>query len=124
MRGHEYYSKTVFLSSNSNGNDLGRSVSIMDALYHEDGFSQEEDESPKKEKIPCQNVDNLGQKDHDDGNELVKPPINGEFNDCSGKEKDRAIHVRGINSEWKTNVYDTGSQRINSIFKSGNNTSH
>jgi hypothetical protein len=62
-------------------------VSIINTLYHKYGFFQEKVELQKKEEIPYQNVDHFGQKDCDNGNELVKPSINGKFNNCSEKKK-------------------------------------
>ncbi|RGB43586.1 hypothetical protein C1646_749601 [Rhizophagus diaphanus] len=54
----------------------------MDVLYH--GFPQE-DESPKKEKIPCQDVDHLGRKDHDERSRPSTVSVGDEIDETHGR---------------------------------------
>jgi hypothetical protein len=94
---------------------------LVGALYNEDGF-QGEYEFPRQVKLPCQNANHLDRQNHYYGNELVKPPINGEFDDFGGKRKDYTNNVWGINSQWSTNGSEPLQQLENSEEESRYNT--
>src|ERR1051325_8859180 len=89
------------LSPSSHGNGVGRSVSAMDTLSHENGF-RGWDELSRQVKLPWQNASQLDRQNRDDGSGEVFPPISSKFNDFSGRRGDNTVHVRGINSQWET----------------------
>ncbi|RIA98280.1 hypothetical protein C1645_813010 [Glomus cerebriforme] len=71
IRDREHYSKSTFLSTSSNSNDLKHSMPLVGALYNEDKF-RVEDKLPRQVKLPCQNANHLMQQIHYDGTELAK----------------------------------------------------
>ncbi|PKY18880.1 hypothetical protein RhiirB3_492874 [Rhizophagus irregularis] len=121
IRDQGNYGKNTFLSTNSNDNDLGRSVSIVGTLYNEeDEFTR--DELSKQAVIPCQNAIFPGRQNHYDGIECSKPSINSEFDDFGGKREDNTNHVRSVGSQWGTNVDNNTHQPGYSDGKGKGNT--
>lgn len=121
IRDQGNYGKNTFLSTNSNDNDLGRSVSIVGTLYNEeDEFTR--DELSKQAVIPCQNAIFPGRQNQYDGIECFKPSINSEFDDFGGKREDNTNHVRSVGSQWGTNVNNNSHQPGYSDGKGKGNT--
>ncbi|CAB4385931.1 unnamed protein product [Rhizophagus irregularis] len=101
VRDRGYYGDSTVLSPSSHDNGVGRSVSAMDTLSHENGF-RGWDELSRQDELPWQNASQLDRQNRDDGSGEVFPPINSKFNDFGGRRGDNTVHVRGLNSQWET----------------------
>jgi len=121
VRDRGYYGDPTVLSSSSHSNGVGRSVSAMDTLYHENGF-RGGDELSRQVKLPWQNASQLVRQNHYDGIEQDLLPINNKFNDFSGKRGDNPVHVRGISSQWETIGQHVQQQHANSDEENRKNT--
>ncbi|PKY44264.1 hypothetical protein RhiirA4_418895 [Rhizophagus irregularis] len=121
VQDHGYYGDSTILSPSSHDNGVGRSVSAMDTLSHENGF-QGWDELSRQDKLPWQNASQLDQQNRNDGSGEVFPPINSKFNDFGGRKGDNTVHVQGINSQWKTISQHIQRPIPNSGEENSNNT--
>ncbi|RIA82489.1 hypothetical protein C1645_743748 [Glomus cerebriforme] len=111
VRDRGYYGDPTVLSPSSHGNGVGRIVSAMDTLSHENGF-RGGDELSRQVKLPWQNASQLDRQNQHDGNGEVFPHINSKFNDFGGRRGDNTVHVRDISSRGEENKNNTGIQMV------------